>query len=76
MGLKDEVAKESKGSARNIVDTILEDLPEDESKELLELILDDKIPYPAIGRVLRRRGYELGDESVRRYRKKLQEANI
>jgi len=76
MSLREEVIEiQKKTSRKNKVELILEDLSKVEAKELLDM-LKDKHRYQAtaIAAVLKKRGYDISDKTISRYREKLNES--
>ncbi len=73
MSFKEEVNELQTGAKTNRINAILETMEPDEQKELLEVLADPGYESAAIHKALRKRGYDLSDASVRRYRMKLQE---
>lgn len=73
MSFKDEVSENQSDSKENRINAILKTMDADEQKELLEVLADPEYQSAAIHKALRKRGYDLSDASVRRYRTKLQE---
>lgn len=68
--LSEQIRKKAATSRRRHgVDAALEQLSEEEKKDLLEAILDPAIPLHAIAEVMRNRGIRLSTHSIRRARR-------
>jgi len=70
MGLRDEVLAEQ-ASAKSGVEGVLEELSEEEAAELRELLTDPLVLGTSIHRVLKARGFEIGERTIQRYRRDL-----
>lgn len=70
MTLREEILGDQgeKESARKIA-MIFKKLTEDEAAELRELLDDEDVNGTSIGRVLRRRGFDISDRAIQRYRR-------
>lgn len=73
MSLKDDILAESRSG--NTVEAILADLDEDDRSDLVELLAMVEVEATAIARGLRRRGYQVSDRTIQRYRRTLEEMN-
>ena len=71
MGLKDEVLAEQAGASRGGVEKILEELSDEDAAELRELLADPLVLGTSIHRVLKSRGFEIGERTIQRYRREL-----
>lgn len=68
--LSEEIKEQAATSRRRHgVDAALEQLSEEERRDLLEAILDPTIPLHAIAEVMRKRGIRLSTHSIRRARR-------
>lgn len=67
MSLREEVLAES-GRQTGLKEALAE-----YGDDLLELLHDDTVTGAAIALVLRRRGYDISDRAVQRYRQKIRE---
>lgn len=71
MGLRDEVQNEQ-GVNSGVMKDILSKLNPEEAEELLELLADTKnVQGSSIYRVLKKRGFEVSERTVQRYRREL-----
>lgn len=70
MGLRDEVLAEQ-SSARKGVERILKELSKEESAELRELLADPLVLGTSIHRVLKARGFDIGERTIQRYRREM-----
>lgn len=74
--LEAATASPNKSKIEQIVDGTLkpkdgrEGLGESDRRELHDLVVNPKFGTAAIAQVLTRRGYEIGESSIRRYRQK------
>jgi repressor of nif and glnA expression len=73
MSLKDEVLR---ASVRKLsMEHILESLDEEDRDDLVELLSGEAVDASTIALVLRKRGFDISDRTVQRYRKTLGELN-
>ncbi len=71
MGILDEIEAEAAGTKRPCkLHFICEQLGEDDGAELREALMNDNIPFLAIVRVLKARGINVADVTIRRHRMK------
>ena len=71
MGLRDEVLNEQTTASSNVVEGILAEMTDEDAAELRELLGDPLIQGTSIHRVLKRRGFDVSERSVQRYRREL-----
>jgi len=72
MSLRDEVIQATNNKAT--VEKVMAELDPEDAEDLAELLVDVDVEASAIARVLRKRGFEISDRSVQRYRATRREA--
>jgi hypothetical protein len=65
MSFREEVQQ----TTTNKIERILQELSEEDSKDLLDVLRDPSVQGTSIGNALRRRGYSISDRVIQRYRK-------